>query len=117
MSALAYVEASSPLPGAGFSTDGQLLLQQVAPLHRTTYSSAFNTPVIGSQSDSDASVLQADGVLHLPELLASYNTRNLTTVFASQYPVWTAAASSGSGGEFMLDVRIRVPPHQLLLYR
>jgi hypothetical protein len=48
-------------------------------------------------------------------LLSRYAARNLTTAFASQYPVWTAG--SQGGGEFDLDVRIRIPPNQLLLYR
>ena len=83
---------------------------------RATYSSAYNVPLIGSQSTADAAATQADAVAALPALLSRYAARNITTAFAAQYPVWTAAAGSGAG-EFELDVRIRVPPSQLLLYR
>ncbi len=61
---------------------------------------------------------QADGLLQLPALLAAYAARNLTTAFTNQYPVWTAAAAgAGGSGDFTLDVMVRIPPHQLLLYR
>ena len=58
---------------------------------------------------------QADALLRLPTLLSRYAARNLTTSFAPGHRVWTAGAAGA--GEFSLDVRIRVPPHQLLLYR
>lgn len=59
---------------------------------------------------------QADGLLHLPLLLSAYGARNLTTVLAAPATVWTAVPAAGGAG-FVLDVRIRVPSHQLLLYR
>jgi hypothetical protein len=58
---------------------------------------------------------QADALLRLPELLSRYAARNLTTAFVPGHRVWTAGAPGA--GQFSLDVRIRVPPHQLLLYR
>lgn len=55
-------------------------------------------------------------MLHLPSLLSAYAARNLTTALAVGHSVWTAAPPGG-GGEFVVDVRVRVPPHQLVLYR
>lgn len=156
MYGLAYVEASSPLPGAAFSTDGevrartrmralappaaaaatraaralsrprapppppatsQLLLHQAAPLRQASYGGAYDTPLLGSQALGDAAALRADGLADLPALLAAYARRNLSTAFAPRSPVWTASPDAGGGGEFSLDVHVRVPPHQLLLYR
>lgn len=74
-------------------------------------------PLLGAQAPGDVAALRADGLLDLPGLLAGYASRNLSTAFAPRFPVWTAAPDAGGGGEFALDVRIRVPPHQLLLYR
>lgn len=54
-------------------------------------------------------------MLHLPSLLSAYAARNVTTALLAAHSVWTAAPSGGSG-EFVLDVRVRVPPHQLVLY-
>ncbi|KAI8474264.1 MAG: transmembrane protein [Monoraphidium minutum] len=115
MYGLAYVEGASPLPGMALSVDGQLLLHQAAPLSRSSYSTTYNMPPLGEAAASSAAVPEADGLLRLPVLLSRYAGRNLTTELAPRHAVWTAGA--GGGGEFLLDVTIRVPPHQLLLYR
>jgi hypothetical protein len=64
---------------------------------------------------STARPAQAEGLADLPGLLARYADRNLTAAFAPSHSLWTAAGSSGGG--FTLSVRVRVPSHQLVLYR
>ena len=59
--------------------------------------------------------MQADALLDLPSLLSRYAARNTTSAFEASHTVWTAASSGAQ--EFLLDVRVRVPPQQLLLYR
>ncbi|GBF99452.1 hypothetical protein Rsub_11938 [Raphidocelis subcapitata] len=113
--ALAFLEASSPLPGAALNADGWLELRQAAPLQRQAYESAYDSPLFTAPQSRGAAALQAEGLVDLPGLLARYADRNQTAVFVPSYSVWTAAGSSGGG--FTLNVRVRVPPHQLVLYR
>lgn len=119
MHALLYLEASSPLPGAALSVDGRLLLRQAAPLRQGALHAGYDRPLLTAQGVGDAAALGATGPLDVRALLAGYASRNLTAQFADDYRVWTAAAAAGSDGAggFELDVRARVPPHELLLYR
>eukprot|EP00775_Hariotina_reticulata_P002408 gene2408-2712_t len=147
MYSLAYITAASPLPGSSFSADGQvrqvqvgqssekaiadhfllpllllscvtiadisrlqmasqklstttnqlstLLLQQLAPLPTSTVSLGLDKPLMGSSSGYRV------------------QARNITTRYDNQYPVWKA----GNSRRFVVDVKIRIPPHQVHLYR
>lgn len=119
MYGLLYAEASSPLPGAALSMDGRLLLRQSAPLRQGSVNLAYDRPLLPSAGAGDADALGAAAATDLRALLAAYASRNLTTRFADDYRVWTAAATGGGGdsGDFELDVRVRVPAHELLLLR
>ncbi len=58
-------------------------------------------------------MLQANAALQLSDILAAYNLRNMTTVLTNQYNVWQA----GNGNDFTIDVRVRIPANQVVLYR
>lgn len=72
--------------------------------------SYLSTPLAATSSDT---AISASGALHVASILAAYNDRNVTTVLESNYPVWQPS----NGNQFVLDVRVRVPDNQPILYR
>jgi hypothetical protein len=120
--ALAHVAASSALAGARLSADGTLTLQQSGgPLRRVGYGGVgAKPPLDAAQLASDPAALHAGAVIDLPAVLADYNARNLTASLVGGQPVWTAApggAASAPPSAFAIDVRVRIPPAQLVIYR
>eukprot|EP00879_Flechtneria_rotunda_P010982 GHRR01011475.1.p1 GENE.GHRR01011475.1~~GHRR01011475.1.p1 ORF type:complete len:315 (+),score=105.62 GHRR01011475.1:284-1228(+) len=111
---LAYITAASPLAGSSYSADGQLLLQQLAPLSASGVSVNLNKPLSDSAALQDGAALQGDMMLQLGSLFSSYQARNSTTVFDNQFPVWKAGNSLEG---FTVDVKIRIPPNQVHVYR
>ncbi|KAM9854547.1 transmembrane protein 231 [Aulostomus maculatus] len=100
MQSLAYVQHSSPVPGAKLFISGDLKLQQRAPLpHRGLYN-IYNVSVIDGSSPF-ASAYDLDNIVR------SYQARNLTTVLSVPMPVWTVGRAAGS--PFQLNAEIRYP--------
>lgn len=115
MRTLAYIHHASPQTGAALHVDGDLRLVQREPItqgsHAHTYKGSENSPfaplLVNSLGTTGLAKLGLNGVLNL------YLFRNETTVFDYNFPVWQA----GSGDEFEVNARIRVPSHQEILYR
>lgn len=92
MYGLAYITASSPLPGSRFSADGCLQLHQAAPLPASIISVAPEKPFLDSSAAIGGTAAQADVLLRLDSLFARYQERNVTTTFENRYPVWKVCA-------------------------
>eukprot|EP00878_Enallax_costatus_P029034 GHUV01031416.1.p3 GENE.GHUV01031416.1~~GHUV01031416.1.p3 ORF type:complete len:104 (-),score=28.18 GHUV01031416.1:1194-1505(-) len=95
MYGLAYITASSPLPGNSFSADGYLQLQQAAPLPASIISAASERPFLDSSAAVGGTAVQTELLLQLDRLFGKYQARNVTTVFDNRYPVWKV------GGRFI----------------
>ncbi|KAF7654551.1 hypothetical protein LDENG_00068370 [Lucifuga dentata] len=107
MQSLAYVQHSSPVPGAKLFLSGDLRLQQRTPLpHRGLYN-VYNVPVINGSSPL-ASAYNLDNIIR------TYQERNLTTVLSCPMPVWTVGRAAGS--PFQLNAEIRYPM-EVITYR
>ncbi|XP_029008586.1 transmembrane protein 231 isoform X2 [Betta splendens] len=107
MQSMAYLQYSSPVPGAKLFVSGDLRLQQRTPLpHRGLYN-AYNVSVIDGTSPF-ASAYDLDSIVR------SYQKRNLTTVLSCPMPVWTVGQAAGS--PFELNAEIRYPV-ELISYR
>lgn len=115
MRTLAYVAHASPLAGAALHVDGELQLRQREPLpeggrattHRGAAGSPFAALLPGVDGTTGLAALQLGGVFN------QYLFRNETTVYDYAFPVWHA----GSGGEFEVKARVRIPPHQEVKFR
>lgn len=113
MHGLAYLTAASPQPGSSFSADGELLLRQTMPLPATTVLLGLEKPLLDSATLVDGAAVQGGVLLQLSSVLAAYQARNVTTVFNNQYPVW----QGGNSNTFTVDAKIRIPAHQVHMYR
>lgn len=115
MRTLAYIHHASPLTGAALHVDGDLRLVQRQPITQSqqayAYQGSANSPFAPLLSNSLGTTglakLGLSGVMNL------YLFRNETTVYDYNFPIWQA----GSGNEFEVNARIRVPSHQEILYR
>ncbi|XP_038142830.1 transmembrane protein 231 [Cyprinodon tularosa] len=100
MQSLAFVQHSSPVPGAKLFISGDLRLQQRTPLpHRGLYN-IYNVSVIDSSSHFASAY-------DLTTIMRSYQERNLTTVLSCPTPVWIVGRAAGS--PFELNAEIRYP--------
>mmetsp|Transcript_30562 Transcript_30562/g.58870 ORF Transcript_30562/g.58870 Transcript_30562/m.58870 type:complete len:316 (+) Transcript_30562:281-1228(+) len=115
MRTLAYIQHASPLSGSALHVDGDLRLLQREPLaeqaNHNTYKGSANSPFApllqNVQGTTGLAQIGLGGVMNL------YLFRNETTYFDSKFPIWMA----GSGDEFEVKARIRVPSHQEIMYR
>ncbi|KAM6937822.1 transmembrane protein 231 [Xenentodon cancila] len=107
MQSLAFVEHSSPVPGAKLFVSGDLRLQQRTPLpHRGLYN-VYNVSVIdGSSPFANA--------YDLENIMGSYQKRNLTTVLSCPMPIWTVGRAAGSPFELKAEIRY---PTEVISYR
>lgn len=107
MESIAYIYYSSPLAGAQFSTTGQLRLQQSSPLPHKGIHDVYNVSVInGTSTNAEA--------YNLHDIFASYVQRNVTTEFASDYPVWMSGRATGQ--PFALQGTVFYP-EEIIIYR
>lgn len=113
MYSLAYLQHSSPVQGAALFTDGHLELVALTQLPANRYSSVYNTPLLNSTTPLVQSVVQPTVQLELQSILQGYLSRNYTTSYQNYNPVWM----SGIRDSFTLNMRIRIPPHQVVYYR
>ncbi|KAG2432865.1 hypothetical protein HXX76_008597 [Chlamydomonas incerta] len=113
MYSFAYLAQTSPAPGAALFTDGELLLSSMNQLQDRNYNSRYNSPMLNSSTPSYSTAVQPSVALEMQSILSSYLTRNFTTTYSNNYPVWV----SGTGTSFNLQMRIRIPPNQVIFYR
>eukprot|EP00798_Chlamydomonas_sp_ICE-L_P011540 gene11540-34252_t len=103
MYSLAYMSASSPTPGGVLTTDGQLELQQYSPITDQRYNGVYNIPILNSSAVSFIETAQGVNSLDMDGIIFQYNFRNYSTPAA--------------GGMFEVNMRIRIPPNQVIWYR
>ncbi|XP_028304589.1 transmembrane protein 231 isoform X1 [Gouania willdenowi] len=107
MQSLAFVQHSSPVPGAKLLISGDLRLQQRTPLpHRGLYN-IYNVSVVDGSSPFASSY-------DLDTIISNYYNRNLTTVLSCPMPVWTVGRAAGS--PFELNAEIHYPV-EVISYR
>lgn len=107
MQSLAFVQHTSPVPGARLFINGDLKLQQRTPLpHRGLYD-IYNVSLIDASSPFVSSY-------DLGNIIKRYQDRNLTTVLSCPMPVWTVGRATGS--PFNLRAEIRYPV-EVISYR
>ncbi|KAM4553255.1 transmembrane protein 231 [Fundulus diaphanus] len=107
MQSLAFVQHSSPVPGARLFISGDLRLQQRTPLpHRGLYN-IYNVSVIDGSSPFASAY-------DLNNIMRSYQERNLTTVLSCPTPVWTVGRAAGSPFELNAEIRY---PLEVITYR
>uniref|UniRef100_A0A3B5MW32 Transmembrane protein 231 n=1 Tax=Xiphophorus couchianus TaxID=32473 RepID=A0A3B5MW32_9TELE len=99
MQSLAFVQHSSPVPGAKMFISGDLRLQQRVPLPHKGLHNIYNVSVI------DGASLFASSY-DLINIMRSYQKRN-STVLSSPVLVWTVGRADGS--PFELNAEIRYP--------
>ena len=104
----AFVDHDSVLAGGALELDGDLVMEQ---RHALPYTGAFQKlyttdPLISRSSRRD---------MRYDDLLRRYARRNITTAFVARYPIWTPAEESASG-MFQLNLNIRFPTKQPVLY-
>ena len=105
----AFVDHSSAIAGGALELDGDLVLEQ---RHALPYTGAFqklysSDPLIPDTNRRD---------LRYNDLLRHYARRNITTAFVARYPIWTPVAEASSGSSFQLNLNIRLPSKQAVLY-
>lgn len=100
MESLAYITYSSLTPGASFTTFGDLRMYQKTPLRHRGTDTRFNTAIINSTS-----IFAAD--YDLTTILGNYVQRNITTVYAPNYPVWKSGR--GATQPFTIEVIVNFP--------
>lgn len=115
MYSLAYIEASSPVPGGTLYADGELLFVQRNPLQEGSYYDVFNNPMLWSiPGNGGPQAVQATIDLEFQSIITRYQARNYSTLYSNFYPVWQG--SSGQGF-FTMSAMIRIPYNQQVLYR
>lgn len=107
MQTLAYVQYSSPVPGAQLFLSGDLRLHQRTPLPHRGAHTVYNVSVIDGSSPFASAY-------DLVSIIGAYQDRNLTTVLSCPSPVWTVGRAAGS--PFQLTAEIRYPM-ELISYR
>lgn len=115
MYSLAYVAHSAGTPGGALYADGDLRLRQIGAIPEATYHQAYFTKLLNSSAGLDGAALTTPGAgaLSVQSVVAAYLDRNVTTALASDHPVWAPA----NGNAFSMDVRVRIPADQVVLYR
>eukprot|EP00795_Rhopilema_esculentum_P001872 gene1872-16371_t len=107
MESMAYVHYSSPLSGAEFSTEGDLALKQNFPLPHNSVYTVYNVPIVKNSSMSIEDY-------ELRRIFTSYKSRNISTDYISNYPVWKAGRNAES--QFVIKGIIHYP-EETILYR
>lgn len=107
MQSLAFVQHTSPVPGARLFISGDLKLQQRTPLpHRGLYN-IYNVSVIDASSPFASSY-------DLEKIIKTYQERNLTTVLSCPIPVWTVGRAADTPFELRAEIRY---PLEIISYR
>nr|CAB3267077.1 transmembrane protein 231-like [Phallusia mammillata] len=100
MESLAYITFSSLTPGAKLTIFGDLRMYQKISLRHRGTDTRFNTSIVNSTS-----LFASD--YDLTNILSSYSQRNVTTVYAPNYPIWKSGR--GASQPFTIEVIITYP--------
>ncbi|XP_032891613.1 transmembrane protein 231 [Amblyraja radiata] len=107
MQSMAYVHFSSPISGSQLTVIGDLKLHQQEPLKHRGLDTRYNISVVNDDSPFASSYDLAD-------ITASYQERNVTTVIANQYTVWTPIRAANA--PFIIKAVIKYPM-EIITYR
>ena len=107
METLAYVFYSSGSSGASFTSYGDLRMDQKTPLRHRGVDTRFNSSIIDS---SRLSVSAYD----FTNIFQSYTSRNITTVYTNNYPIWKDGR--GATQPFVLQVIVNYPT-EVIVYQ
>ncbi|XP_035680504.1 transmembrane protein 231-like [Branchiostoma floridae] len=105
MECMAYLQHTSPLPGADLTVVGDLRLHQKYPLGHTGRDTRFNTSIIDSTSIFPSAY-------DLRTIFESYSDRNVSTNFQTYYPVWRTGRATGQ--PFVISATVRYPEETIL---
>ncbi|XP_072168857.1 transmembrane protein 231-like [Diadema setosum] len=105
MEAMAYISHSSAMSGAQLNADGDLKLRLRQPLAHKGLDTRYDVPIINSDS-----VFAED--YSFSHIFSSYQERNVTTRFESDYPVWITGR--GSEQPFVISGRITYPEETIV---
>ncbi|XP_077144703.1 transmembrane protein 231 isoform X3 [Ranitomeya variabilis] len=100
MQSMAFVQYTSPVPGAKLYINGDLRLQQRRPLRHQGLDTTYNVSVINGTSPFASSY-------DLISILSAYQERNVTTVLNNPNPIWLPGR--GSSDPFVISGVIRYP--------
>ncbi|XP_069822253.1 transmembrane protein 231 isoform X3 [Dendropsophus ebraccatus] len=100
MQSMAFIQYTSPIPGAKLSINGDLRLQQRQPLGHQGLDTTYNVSVINGTSPFASSY-------DLTNIISAYQERNVTTVLSTPNPVWLVGR--GTSDPFVINAVIRYP--------
>jgi len=104
METVCVVDHSSPLPGTAVYFAGELKLHQEAPLPVNLHITP--SPILPSQVTFVTDVL-------LQNILLDITRSNVSAPCITPHPVWVSGLSS----EFLVNIVLRIPPAETVLYR
>ncbi|CAB3989487.1 Transmembrane 231 [Paramuricea clavata] len=104
MESMAYIHHTSGIPGAQFITTGELRLKQKYLLRHSGRTTTYNQPVI----DSTSVLAKA---YDFAKIFDNYFKRNVTTEYASGYPVWKSGRNTEA--TFTLKATIHYPEERI----
>lgn len=105
MEGAAYVQFASLSPGSSFTTFGDLKLVQKIPLLSRGVDNRYNSSIVNSSS-----VFAPD--YDITNILASYASRNISTRFENDYPVWKSGR--GASQPFTVTVIVQYPTETIV---
>ncbi|KAM5137879.1 transmembrane protein 231 [Mantella aurantiaca] len=100
MQSMAFIQHTSPIPGAQLYINGDLRLQQRQPLRHQGLDTTYNVSIINGFSPYASSY-------DLTSIISSYQERNVTTVLNNPSPVWLVGR--GASDPFVVNAVIRYP--------
>ncbi|CAH1780180.1 unnamed protein product [Owenia fusiformis] len=100
MESMGYLRHESIFPGGQLKVIGDLLLVQRQPLAHRGLDTRFNTSIF----DRNSLFLDA---FDLSKVFTEYSSRNVTTLFQYNYPIWSKGRAAGS--PFTLQATVRYP--------
>ncbi|XP_069757375.1 transmembrane protein 231 [Narcine bancroftii] len=99
MQSMVYIQFSSPISGSQLAVIGDLKLHQREPLKHRGLDTRYNISVVNDSPFASS--------FDLADITASYQDRNVTTVFANPYTVWTPVRAANA--PFIIKAVIKYP--------
>ncbi|XP_044126421.1 transmembrane protein 231 [Bufo gargarizans] len=100
MQSMAFIQFTSPVPGAKLYINGDLRLQQRQPLSHQGLDTTYNVSVINGTSPFASSY-------DLTNIISAYQERNVTTFLNNPNPIWLVGR--GTSDPFVVQAVIRYP--------
>ncbi|XP_075440038.1 transmembrane protein 231 [Ascaphus truei] len=105
MQSMAFIQYSSPIPGAQLYINGDLKLQQRQSFNHQGLDTRYNVSVINGTSPFASAY-------DLTQIMASYQERNVTTVLNDPSPIWLVGRAGTD--PFVINAVIRYPVESIL---